>query len=402
MSNTRKLTLEEQRQKMLFLTGVSEKKNLNESVTSTKNAKLLKYKRMADGKIYGIVQESQQFFVKVCSNPNKENINVTDFAYIGGEENKLNEKFTSFPKADNRLRLKEMVLRESFSREEEEVEDESINEEIPLNKDIDAKKPEPVAEPTPTEVPVEAPVDNVEPEAVDNSDIADYNPEVDTTETPAEPAPSSGNGDDADTVSEIQSLLGKLSNEYAKLPEVDPTMAKSAINNIISSTKTGVAKFDDETKEEIKKRIDNGGQKLDEEVDETESEEVSIEEAEKLMESRYGKYLLKKIIKEEVDRYKSDEINEEMEEEHNLEVGKEYKTDSNMGGVFNVTYKGKGEDGKHNFEVSKGEFKGQKHSIKPENLKTYLVKENEMCEECTEEGEKPLSRYEKYLAKKSK
>ena len=367
MQNKKQLTTEELKERFLFLSGGDTKKNLNESVvTSNSTSKLLKYERMADGKVYGIVQEGQKFYIKVCSAPSNNTLNVSDFVYLGGSmvNERLYEKYDSYNKVLTRFHGKKVALNETFGRlnesddkdefepidEEFELngkkynsksfdsEDEvnnflekndeygvigkkgdkifvakksdkgEVNEEIPLNKDVDAKKgetivpapaettpapvetpiAEPVSEPTTSEVPA-APVSadvTSEPEAVDNTDIADYNPENPTTPAPAPSADSapeastdapsdvpatdtpvdgeSNTEGSDDTVSEIQSLLGKLGAEFRKLPEVDATTAKSAINNIISSTKSGIEKLDDKDKEEIKKRIDKNGEKIDE------------------------------------------------------------------------------------------------------------------------------------------
>lgn len=432
MINKRQLSTEELREKFLYLTQTESKSNLNESVvTSNKTSKLLKYETMADGKVYGIVQEGQKFFVKVCSMPKNDVLNVSDFAYIGGSfgTDRIYERFESYNKALNRLNGKRISLNETFGRLNEskdkddldedekgdvvnadkdskkrsikvtfdngdtinteingteetikkyyigktfnlgtdedekktkavkveflgEVNEGEVNEEIPLNKDVDAKKGEtivpapdettpapvetPVAEPkaevpaAPVSTETPAPADATEPEAVDNTDIADYNPENPTpTETPAPsadastdatatdaPADNAGDtstdsntGDSEDTVSEIQSLLGKLGAEFRKLPEVDATTAKSAINNIISSTKSGIEKLDDKDKEEIKKRIDKNGEKIDEETEKQLNEMVK---------TPYGKFLVKKLIKEEFEKYSendSDEICEECNEE---------------------------------------------------------------------------------------
>jgi hypothetical protein len=663
MLNKKPLTIEEIREKFLYLSGDAPKKNLNESVvTSNNTSKLLKYEKMADGKVYGIVQEGQKFYVKVCTAPTTNTLNVSDFTYLGGSfvNERMFERFESYNKALNRFHGKKVALNETFGRLNEEcncdktetvneadkdvvntnddskkrsikvtfdngdtinteingtedtikkyyigksfnlgngekdnmvkatkveflgdVNEGEVNEEIPLNKDIDAKKgevivPAPVETPAPAtpvapELPVAAPTeakpeggepvapapatdapvannDPAEPAPIDNSDLANYNPENPAPAAPSTDsapmdapvsdvsadAPVSGDSTDSesgDTVSEIQSLLGKLGAEFRKLPDVDATTAKSAINNIISSTKSGIEKLDDKDKEDIKKRIDKNGEKIDEEVESTDDEldaetineikelcGVDAEDSEEgdaekqlneAIKTPYGRFIVKKLIKEELGRYQDSDINEtfglgqvaalldgkkfnnnvtvtgrvvgkddseltikqdnepkyvikyidsnnvgivdmdgkvlfkynldsadtntinndieslfgnseeqpvqeskyqkylaskktnldETDDDSSLEVGKEYKTDSNLGGTFNVAYKGKGEEGKHNFEVSRGEFKGQKHSVKPEDLKTYLVKE-ESTELDTQLNEAIKTPYGKFLMKK--
>jgi hypothetical protein len=329
MSN-RKLTPEELKQKMMFLAGTS---NINESVakTTNKNSKLLYHKKLADGRVYGIIQECQHYFVKVNSNPT-ENISVNDFAFIGGVNNALHEKFNSYFDAKNRINGKSISLNEAYGtynvlnedvcekcEEEEEVLDEEIektpessekeevlDENIPLNKDIDAKKVEapvetpsevPVEAPSeapvevPVETPVEAPVETPSEDApmVDATDLKDYNPESGESTPSVTPSLDSEDGEDSgDTVNDIQSLIGKLTQKLSTIDTVEPSLAKTTLNSVISATKSGIAQFTDKEKEDFKKRIDTGGEKLDEEIA-------------NLMESNFGKRLLKKLIKEEVD-----------------------------------------------------------------------------------------------------
>lgn len=535
MQNKKQLTTEELRERFLFLSGGDTKKNLNESVvTSNSTSKLLKYERMADGKVYGIVQEGQKFYIKVCSAPSTNVLNVSDFVYLGGSmvNERLYEKYDSYNKVLTRFHGKKVALNETFGRlnesddkdefepidEEFELngkkynsksfdsEDEvnnflekndeygvigkkgdkifvakksdkgEVNEEIPLNKDVDAKKgetivpapaettpapvetpiAEPVSEPTTSDVPA-APVSadvTSEPEAVDNTDIADYNPENPTTPAPAPSADStpeastdapsdvpatdtvdapvdgeSNTEGSDDTVSEIQSLLGKLGAEFRKLPEVDATTAKSAINNIISSTKSGIEKLDDKDKEEIKKRIDKNGEKIDEEVESTDDEldvetinEVaelcgvdSKEVEEKLNEAiktPYGRFLVKKLIKEEMDRYQSDDIQESLVnpgtgdglKPYSLKQGEKYTWFMGAEPLI-CTFVGD-DDFKFIFDVDGRE---QKLSIK--DVKDYIypyqvyldytgsdIQEN--CESCNNDEPVQESKYQKYLAAK--
>jgi hypothetical protein len=369
MSN-RKLTSEELKQKMMFLAGTT---NINESVSkiTNKNSKLLYHKKLADGRVYGIIQECQHYFVKVNSNPS-ENISVNDFAFIGGVNNALHEKFNSYFDAKNRINGKSISLNEAYGtynvlneecdkckeekeeEEEEEVLDEGksnkfignelkyngkvitqlkpsgyfevysddegkflkfdnledakskidsesvLDENIPLNKDIDTKKVEaPVEAPSevpvdasseepveaPSEEPVDAPVDALsDMPMVDATDLKDYNPES------GESTPSDASSDDeesGDTITDIQSLIGKLTQKLSTIDNIEPSLAKTTLNSVISATKTGIAQFTDKEKEDFKKRIETGGEKLDEEIA-------------NLMESNFGKRLLKKLIKEEV------------------------------------------------------------------------------------------------------
>ena len=87
---------------------------------------------------------------------------------------------------------------------------------------------------------------------VDATDLKDYNPES------GESAPSdaqSGDEESGDTITDIQSLIGKLTQKLSTIDNIEPSLAKTTLNSVISATKTGIAQFTDKEKEDFKKRI---------------------------------------------------------------------------------------------------------------------------------------------------
>lgn len=279
--NARELSKEEIIEKMKQLSG-NYKAPINENVS--KHKKLLYYKGAPDGRIYGIIQESSKYYIKVASG-SKSEPNVTDFAYIGNTINKSDEQYNGYPDALSRLNLKMKSLNESFGYNKKTVEE----EEIPLNAEIDTKvedKPkadnaEPkTVEPTSTQVPAETPT-STDGGAEDQIVSAEPAPETTapTTDAPTEETAtdsettntsgSEGSEESGDSLTdEIQSLLGKLNQSYQERGDnITPQESKAAINSMISSTKSGLEKMNDDEKDSLIKRIENNGKKLDETED---------------------------------------------------------------------------------------------------------------------------------------
>lgn len=67
-----------------------------------------------DGRVYGIVRENQDYFIKISNN--KPNLVVEDFSYIGGLKNKTSVVFESYAKAIKQLNLKFISLNEALDK----------------------------------------------------------------------------------------------------------------------------------------------------------------------------------------------------------------------------------------------------------------------------------------------
>ncbi len=65
-----------------------------------------------DGKVYGIVRENHEYYIKVTNK--KNNLTSDDFSYIGGLMNKKAEAHPSYAKALKRLNVKFSSLNEAY------------------------------------------------------------------------------------------------------------------------------------------------------------------------------------------------------------------------------------------------------------------------------------------------
>lgn len=68
-----------------------------------------------DGKVYGIVRENHEYYIKTAEN--KANLVVEDFNYMGGLKNKKEFAYPSYAKATKHLNLKFNSLYESYGIE---------------------------------------------------------------------------------------------------------------------------------------------------------------------------------------------------------------------------------------------------------------------------------------------
>lgn len=69
-----------------------------------------------DGKVYAIVRENHEYYIKTANN--KPDLVVEDFSYIGGLRNKKEFAFHSYEKATKRLNLKFISLNEAYGLSE--------------------------------------------------------------------------------------------------------------------------------------------------------------------------------------------------------------------------------------------------------------------------------------------
>lgn len=84
---------------------------LNEDI---KNSVVELTKLGPDGKVYGIVREGHNYFIKVTDK--QSNIVTEDFKYIGGLMNKTSEAYPTYAKAIKQLNLKFMSLNEAYGK----------------------------------------------------------------------------------------------------------------------------------------------------------------------------------------------------------------------------------------------------------------------------------------------
>jgi len=81
---------------------------------NTKNSVVELTKVGPDGKVYGIVRENHEYYIKIANAT--DNLVVENFNYIGGLSNKKNEVYPSYSKALKQLNLKFISLNESIGK----------------------------------------------------------------------------------------------------------------------------------------------------------------------------------------------------------------------------------------------------------------------------------------------
>lgn len=288
--------------------------NVKKHVKET--SQLIEHKVGLDKKVYGICQENNKYYIKICDKI-KDNYLAEDFEYIGGVRHKPNEKFDSFEAASKRLNGKLFMLKEEFSLVDEDEKDETLlNQLDKVESEPESTEKETVTTTDTVETPepsAETPIETSEPESTDSTEEipTDSESETQDTETTQDDTSSeedTQSDDEDDAYSEIQSLLGKLGNEIRKMDELSAQQTKNILNTVISNTKDGIAKLDDDEKEELEKRIKKDGKKIDE--SETMCEECDEKEENKVEEKwtlneKYKK-VINKIIKEEYEKIKGE------------------------------------------------------------------------------------------------
>jgi hypothetical protein len=280
---------------------------LNES---TSHSELELIKKGPNGIVYGIVRENHDYFIKT-SNKNGGSLLAEDFNYIGGLQNKFDERYKSYSEALKQLNLKFDMLNESygiekntnlfesdgvafgggtgfgFVMEEEDEEEVTEGEKEIISDDDDLEEQKKVLKvDTPkVEEPVEDEID------VDMSgDSAEIDMGMDDMEMDSEEdVDMDMEGGDEDT-KKIQKYTGKIGQMLRDMDEADPELEKYVINSIISALH--LDEMDEEDKEDIIAKIEGDeeegeGVDLDldsdldldagEEGDETEEVDMDVE-----------------------------------------------------------------------------------------------------------------------------
>lgn len=93
-------------ERMINLMGITP---INEN---RKNSVVELTKKGPDGKVYGIVRENHEYYIKTTNKT--KNLVVEDFSYIGGLMNKKSEAYGSYAKAIKHLNLKFKSLNEAY------------------------------------------------------------------------------------------------------------------------------------------------------------------------------------------------------------------------------------------------------------------------------------------------
>jgi hypothetical protein len=275
-----------------------------------------------NGQVFGILKENSKYFIKLKTTVG--NIaRAEDFDYIGGLQNKMMESFNSINDATRRLNAKIYSINESTDIIPEETEEELLQQlddksgdgaeepamDTPAEEpamDTPAEEPAmdtPAEEPAmdtpamdiPAEEPAEEPamdtpaMDTPAMDAPAEEPAMDAPAEEPAMDAPAEEpamddeAPEGDETPEGGSSEEIQSLLGKL-GAVINQEVLSPQETKNILNTIISASKAGIAQLDFSEKEEIAKRIQKDGQKIDEDVVD-DNESIANEEGEMVADS---------------------------------------------------------------------------------------------------------------------
>ena len=293
-------------------------KRLNQLAETTKTpvnesrtiGTLVNYERGADGLAYGIIKENHNYYIKKAGI--KSDLNVSDFAYIGGLENITNYQYPTLANADKQRNMMITNLNESVKLN---AKLNKKNTKININEDVAGEEIEQAQQKIPdldaaadaenTGMDSGMGVDNVSPDGIDQTtpeipDLGDgdsipeptgENPsgdeggldapmgsettptgeeggempmgggeeggeEMPTGEEGGEEGPIDGatmTTDDANQ-SDIEKGLGKLTNTIRKT-EMEPVEVKSALNTFIAAFKDKLPELEIEDRKAIANKI---------------------------------------------------------------------------------------------------------------------------------------------------
>ena len=214
---------------------------------------LVDFKRDANGVAYGIIKENHNYYIK--KGGISENLNASDFAYIGGLENITMYQYHSISEADKQrdLLLKsineasnltlsktstKLIIKEDVAAGEIEKSEEKLDDldAATAEKQAAETQPEPTPEipdladdePIPAEEPVdggEEPVDGGEPEV----------PAEEPVDGGEEPVDGGEEGTGTEN-QEIQKKVGEVA-ELVRNTEMDDAQVKSYINSFLAAFK---------------------------------------------------------------------------------------------------------------------------------------------------------------------
>ena len=258
-------------------------------------------KKGPNGIVYGIVRENHDYFIKT-SNKTSGKFLAEDFSYVGGLQNKYDERYNSYAESIKHLNMKFDMLNESygidsntnifesdgvafgggtgfgFVMEEDDEDDEKNEEKKEIISDADAdleeqKKVLKVDTPK-AEEPVEDEVD------VDmGGDIADVEFDEETEEGGDEfgdEGMEDEEGDEDGDTKKIQKYTGKIGQMLRDMGEADLDLEKYVINSIISAMH--LDEMDEEDKEDIIEKIESGDEEEGDDFDmEGGDEEVDVD-----------------------------------------------------------------------------------------------------------------------------
>ena len=304
---------------------------------------LIDYKKSSDGVAYGIIKENHHYYIK--KGGLKENLDVSDFTYIGGMENITEYRYDSLANADKKRNMMLHVLNESaditanksktkLSKNEDVVDDKLKSMENSSSKLDQATATEKQAASQP-QIPDlgdtdKIPDGDIAPESTENPDdgegfegLSDETPEEGGEETPTEPISE-------DDYNEAKSELGKAVALFAD-KKLDLSQVETILNTIVTPLKKNLVPLEVEQRKDLAKPIIgaenvNGEEYLEntmpdeetglaEDMEEgsTQNIEDCINKINDIKKSKGEKTVDPKLL---IDKYIGSEVSEEIEEEN--------------------------------------------------------------------------------------
>jgi hypothetical protein len=398
-------------------------------------------KKGPNGVVYGIIRENHDYFIKT-TDKTSGNFLAEDFNYVGGLQNKYDERYGTYAEAIKQLNMKFDMLNESFGVKsnnsifesdgiptanasgvagmgfvmEEEDEDHDCETEHPdetheewesknggeeqliMDDDEEMEEQKKVIKvDAPAPPPVESPVE-------DEVEVDEFAMDDEATDEFDGGEDFEGEEEEGDeTTKKIQKLTGKVAQLMRDMDEPDAELDKYVINSVISAIDFEV--MDDEDVEDIIAKIEGEDEEDGEGSDEFGGEEVDVDlDAEEFPESEPTEELAEEEITEDSEgeetyNYGEDEGADEKELKKLKKKKQTKDTKSHE--------KALGKDEEYDEDKEDRKEKGTKFSEEKNESKTFskkqlmetflnknvknslkkVLKENRaICEECLGEG----------------
>lgn len=253
------------------------KENIISEETDNKlvNSTLIEYRKAGDGRVYGIVKENQDYFIKSATLFEGKNVSVEDFVYLGGLENKDQNRYNQLNETQKILNSKIKTINESFdpSMNEDEFrpEDEQVEPQPEVSPEGGEQQAPPQSELSPEGQPAPEPQGEVQPEVSPEGGEQQPSPE---SEVPSEEPQMDGEGDvESDPVNKAKSHIGKAGNYVKTSSDISSEMSKQLINMFLGYFDLQALAPEDKqeifdklnNKEEVEEDVDI--QKVDDDID---------------------------------------------------------------------------------------------------------------------------------------
>jgi len=219
-------------------------------------------KKGPNGIVYGIIRENHNYFIKTTEKTSGT-LFAEDFQYVGGVQNKYDERYHSYAEALKHLNMKFDMLNESYGIETGtnlfesdgvevkeanasglvKIKEEEVGEPVEEKEELILdEEPEEVNEKTvikvdaPAPSPVESPVEDeveADPFADEEGMEGEEDPFADEEGMEGEEGMEDEEGDE--TTKKIQKYTGKVGQLLRDKDEPDPELDKYVINSIVSA-----------------------------------------------------------------------------------------------------------------------------------------------------------------------